>query len=266
MGFTPIISAPSILSNEWDVTAEVDDPSERYSGFDVDVGDVVFINLLSSTSAPMTAGRYTITAILNRTATTVRAVLRWGGDGVGVDPVEGAGQRGYLSSPSTQNALAWQPNPRALQIEDDLVYAARNTEQFVIVDKFASSINGAIIDQTARDRQVRSVSTLRSFTLGQLVTTRGGTPDLANPQDALKMPAVAMALGMGAGAVLLQAGGVVSNPVFDFIPGLPLFVGMNGSITQNPESITRPGILQQIGVAWEKTVIDLTFDGRTLTR
>lgn len=266
LGYTPLISSPSVLANEWDVTAEIDDPTERYSGFDVAAGDIVFVDLLSSTSAPGTAGRYTITAILTRTATTLRAVLRWGGSGDAVDPVEGAGHRGYLSEPSTQNSLAWTPNARALLLPQEVVDASRNVETFAIIDKFASTISGTVIDQVARDRQVRAVNSLRTFTLGQVVTLRGGTPDLACPQEDLRMPGAGLAIGMGAGKVLVQGFGDVSNAAFNFVPGLPLFVGDNGSLTQDPETITRPGWLQPCGMAYEPTLISLAFTGMTTKR
>lgn len=261
LGFTPLVSSPSVLDGEWDVTAEIDDPTERLSGFDVEVGDIVFVDLLSSTAAPGTAGRYTISLILTQTATSLRAVLRWGGNGDPVDPVEGAGHRGYLSSPSEQNSLAWMPSARTMLLPVELVEAAKNTETYAIIDKFASTISGTVIDQVARDRQVRAVSTLRTFSLGQVVCMRGEVPDLACPQDDLKMPAAGIALGMGAGKVVIQSFGTVSNAAFNFRRGLPLFVSDIGTLTQDPETVTRPGWLQPCGVAYEPTIISLAFFG-----
>jgi hypothetical protein len=261
LGFTPIISAPSVGTDEWDVTAEVDDPTERFSGFDVSVGDVVFLDLLSSTSAPNTAGRYVVKAILSRAAASVRAILMWGGVDAAVDPVEGAGHRGYLTKSSPRNSLAWHPAPRVLMVDPDLIQAARNTESYAIIDLFSTGSAGSSVDQTARDRQVRAVPTDRTFTIGQVVTRRGGVTDLACPQIDERMPALGIALGMGAGTVLVQTSGIISNPVFSFIPGLPIFVSDTGGLTQDAEAVTRPGWLQPIGTAVDAATAHFSFTG-----
>ena len=266
LGFTPIVSAPSVATDEWDVQAEVDDPTERFSAFDVVVGNVVFLDLLSSTSAPNTSGRYTVQSILSRAAGTIRVILRWGGDDSGVDPVEGAGHRGFLTVQSPRNSLAWMPSPRGLMVSQDLIDASRNAEQFIIVDKFAITTGGSGTDQTARDRQVRTIPTDRTFTIGQLVTRRGGVTQLACPQDDLRMPAVGVALGMGSGSVLVQGGGIISNPVFNFEAGLPVFVSDSGGMTQDPNAVSRPSWLQLIGTALDTNVVSLSINGQATKR
>lgn len=266
LGFTPIVSAPSVEADTWDVQAEVDDPTERFSGFDVSVGDVVFLDLLSSTSAPGTAGRYLVETILARSAGSIRVILSWSGLDVGVDPVEGAGHRGYLTRSSERNSLAWHPSARTLMIDPDLVQAARNTESFAIIDRFSTGSSGSSIDQVARDRQVRAILADRSFTIGQVVTRRNGSTDLACPQDDLRMPAIGLALGMGAGTVLVQSSGIVSNPVFSFTPGLPVFVSDAGGLTQDVNLISRPGWQQSVGTALDATVLALSFTGQMSKR
>lgn len=266
LGFTPVVSAPSVNADEWDVTAEVDDPTERFSGYDVTVGDVVFLDLLSSTTAPGTAGRYIVETILARSASSLRVVLSWDGFDVAVDPVEAAGHRGYLTRASTRNSLAWHPSSRVLMLPPELVEAAKNTESFVVIDRFSTGTSGSNVDQVARDRQVRSLATDRTFTIGQVVTRRGGVTDLANPQDDTKMPAVGIALGMGSGTVLVQTGGYISNPVFNFIPGLPIFVSNTGGLTQDPTTIVSPGWHQLIGIAHETTAASFVFTGQMAKR
>lgn len=261
LGFTPVVSAPSVGTDTWDVVAEVDDPTERFSGFDVLVGDVVFLDLLSSTSAPSTAGRYTVEAVLARSAASVRVILEWGGVGTAVDPIEGAGHRGYLTKASERNSLAWQPSPRVMMVPVELIEAAKNAESFAIIDRFVIGTTGSTVDQIARDRQVRAVATDRTFTIGQVITRRGGVTNLACPQDDARMPGVGIALGMGDGKVLVQSGGIVSNPAFAFEPGLPLFVSDAGGLTQNAADVSRPGQLQMVGTALEATVLSLAFNG-----
>lgn len=266
LGFTPIVSAPSVNADEWDVQAEVDDPTERFSGYDVSVGDIVFLDLLSSTTAPMTAGRYIVETILSRSAGGVRVVLSWDGYDVAVDPVEAAGHRGYLTRASQRNGLAWHPSARSMMIPIELIEAARNTENFVVVDRFSTGGAGSNIDQVARDRQVKAIPTDRTFTIGQVVTRKGGVTDLANPQSDLKMPAIGVALGMGSGTVLVQCGGLLSNPVFSFEPGLPVFVSDLGTLTQDPAAVSRPGWLQMAGVAYDATSVGLNFSGQMAKR
>lgn len=266
LGFTPVVSAPSVVADEWDVQAEIDDPTERFSGYDVNVGDVVFLDLLSSTTAPNTAGRYTIETILARSATHVRVVLSWDGYDVGVDPVEAAGHRGYLTRGSQRNGLAWHPTARTLMLPPELIEAAKNTESFVIIDRFSTGGAGSNVDQVARDRQVKAIPTDRTFTVGQVVTRRGGVTDLANPTLESRMPAIGVALGMGSGTVLVQCGGLLSNPVFSFEPGLPVFVSDTGGLTQDPNAVSRPGWLQLVGVAYDATSVSLNFSGQATKR
>ena len=167
---------------------------------------------------------------------------------------------------STRNSLAWHPSPRVLMVPQELIDLAKNAETFVIIDRFSIAGGGSGVDQVARDRQVHAVATPRSFTIGQVVTLRGGVADLACPQDDARMPAAGIALGMGAGTVVVQGGGVVTNPVFNFVAGLPLWVSDTGALTQDPSSVTRPSWLQEVGIALTQTTASLAFTGQMTKR
>lgn len=247
LGYVPI-SSVSVAVDEWDVQAEVDDPTERFSGFDIARSAIVFVDLRSSTTAPDSVGRYTISTIVQRTAAGARLRLKWAGTGVPVDPNEGAGHRGYLTAGSPRNGLAWHPSPRVIQVEVALIEAAKNVESFAIIDNFDNG-NSAVADEMARGRQVRTLPTVRTFTRGQVVTMRPGAADLALPYDDTRLPGIAIALEMAPGGVIVQTGGLVTDLPFTLEPGREVFLSNTGGMTQDAASVVRPGKLQLLGVA-----------------
>lgn len=266
LGVTPVVSALSVAVNEWDVWAEVDDPTERFSAYDVMVGDVVFTDFVASTSAPGTVGRYTVQSILTRTATDIRFILRWGGVGDAVDPIEAAGQRGYLTKPSVRNGFAWHPRYNVLMVPQALIDGARNTETFAVTDTFLSGSSGGAVDQLARDRQTRVIPTSQVFDIGRMVALRGGVPEVANPAEELRMPAAGIVLGMGVGSVLIQTVGTTPVLPYTFVPGLPVFVSNTGGLTQEAASVSRPGLLQMVGMAADVNVVTLSITGQMFHR
>lgn len=257
LGFVPI-TAIANGADSWLVTGEVDDPTERSSGYDVAAGDIVFIDFVASTNAPGTVGRFVVAGVSSRATGLVSATLRWGGVGDPVDPLEGAGQRGYLTKPSARNGLGWQPDARTIMVSQRLIDAAKNVEAFAIVDLFGTgSGTGSGIDQVARDRQVRSVPTPRTFSLGQVVTTRPGVGALATPSTPELMPGIGIALGMGTGVVFVQTSGTVDGLPYTLRPGEPVFVSDSGWVTQDAAAVSRPGQLQLLGVAVDEHSLTL---------
>lgn len=267
LGLTPVYSAQSTAANEWDVTAEVDDPTDQFSGFDAVVGDIAFTDFVSSTNAPGTVGRYTLQSIVSRTATTLRAIWRWGGVGDPVDPVEAAGQRGYLAKSSLRNGFAWHPRSNRLMVPQWVIDGARNTEAFAVTDTLSDSGGGSSgVDQTARDRQTRAIPTSQVFNTGQVVTERGGVLSLAHPADELLMPATGVVLSMGIGKVLVQTVGTTPALPYSFEPGKPVFVGAYGTLTQNADAVPRPGMFQHVGVAGIGGTVTLAITGLVVKR
>lgn len=267
LGFTPVVSAPSVGANEWDVTGEVDDPTERFSGYDVLAGDVVFTDFVSSTSAPGTVGRYTIVSVLSRAAGVARFILKWGGVGDPVDPIEAAGQRGYLTKPSIRNGFAWHPRANVLMVPQALIDGARNTETFAVTDTLSDLGGGASgVDAVARARQARTITTSSVFLIGQVVAEKGGALTLAQPEDELSMPAIGIVLSMGVGSVLVQTIGTTPALPYVFAPGEPVFVAPNGLLTQNATLVPRPGHLQMVGVAAGTNAVTLAMTGQMAKR
>lgn len=265
LGFVPVTAADPAGTGVWDVNAEVDDPSERFSGFDVALGDVVFLDFIASTTAPGTVGRYEVDGVVSRSTGLVRVLLRWGGVGTPVSPLESAGHRGYLAKPSPRNGLAWHPSSRTLLVEPRLIEAAKNVEMFAVVDNFDSAAAPSP-DSEARARQVRSVPTPLIFSYGQVVTTRPGVGALANPRDTSFMPGIGLALGMGDGVVYVQTSGTFDNLPYTLIPGERVWVGENGSLTQDPANVPRPGELQLLGVAVDATSVTISPPGLVVRR
>lgn len=264
LGVVPITSSYG-GANRWDVQFEVDDPTERFSGFDVVSGGILFLDMVSSTTAPGTVARYIVESVLVRAAGVVRIVVTWAGVGAPVDPVEAAGQRGYLTQASPRNGLAWHPSYRTMQVESRLIEAAKNVEMFAVVDNFDSAAAPSP-DSEARARQVREIPTPRTFTYGQVVTTRPGVGALADPRDPFYMPGIGIAIGMGTGVVYVQTSGTIDDLPYSLTPGKRVWVADNGGLTQDPTTVSKPGELQLIGVAVDATSVTISPPGLVVQR
>jgi len=96
--------------------ASVDDPLEINDGWAIARGDVVFLDLRASSTAPNTVGRYVVTSIVSKGSRSVSVVLEWEAAGGAVDPDECIGARGYLAQPVDQVGTVRHPIKQSIMV------------------------------------------------------------------------------------------------------------------------------------------------------
>ncbi len=110
--FTPQGSTP-ISADEFQVLGIVSDGSGIFSAFDVQVGNVVYLDTFSSFTAPNTISRYKVLSASAINASSVDVLLKYDHvDGsTPVNPSEVAGVDGFIASASALKKLALHEEP-----------------------------------------------------------------------------------------------------------------------------------------------------------
>lgn len=125
--FTPNSSA-TISSTVFDVAASVFDGTGVFSGLDVAVNDVVYIDAFPSISAPNTIARFKVTQINSQGPSSVNVRLTWDDSGTVVDPGECTGTQGFISRATVTDRFAFHAAPTLHSIPDYVIQYSRNKE------------------------------------------------------------------------------------------------------------------------------------------
>lgn len=131
--FTPN-SSSTISSTVFDVNASIFDGTGVFSGFDIQVNDVVYLDAFPSISAPNSIARFKVTQLNSLGASVVDVRLEWDDDGAIVDPAECTGTQGFISRASSTDRFAWHAAPTLHSIPDYVIQYARNKELFSTID------------------------------------------------------------------------------------------------------------------------------------
>jgi hypothetical protein len=239
----------------WAVVASVDDPLEINDGWAIARGDVVFLDLRASISAPGTVGRYSIASIINKSSREVGVTLEWAAAGAPVSPSECIGVRGYLAQPVDVVGTVSHPTQQTMLLQQEVIDLAKQVELY------------AIGDEAAETEQSRSFPTDEVIAPGTLVHVRTtGMAVRADPQDPERMPASGVALAQSGNLVRVQTSGIVPRLASGLIPGAPVFVGDAGLPITDPAGITLPASVQMIGVALDASSLSLAITGQLVKR
>ncbi len=254
LGFTPL-SSGDMGGTAWAVVASVDDPLEINDGWAIARGDVVFLDLRASISAPGTVGRYSIASIINKSRREVGVTLEWAAAGAPVSPSECIGVRGYLAQPVDVVGTVSHPTQQTMLLQQEVIDLAKQVELY------------AIGDEAAETEQSRSFPTDEVIAPGTLVHVRTtGMAVRADPQDPERMPASGVALAQSGNLVRVQTSGIVPRLASGLIPGAPVFVGDAGLPITDPAGITLPASVQMIGVALDASSLSLAITGQLVKR
>jgi hypothetical protein len=131
--FTPTGSI-QLTAETFQVTADIFDGTGVYSGFDLDLDQVVFLDTFNSISAPQSVSRYTIDSILSTGAVEVEVVLRYADTGSPVDPGEITGNPGFIAAATAEKLFAYHAAPTLHTIPDYIVQYARNYDNYVTLE------------------------------------------------------------------------------------------------------------------------------------
>lgn len=254
LGFTPITSG-SMGGDAWSVVAMVDDPVEINDGWAIARGDVVFLDLRASATAPGSVGRYVVASIINKSSNQVGVALEWASAGAPISPSECIGVRGYLAQPVDVVGTVAHPVQQTILLDQVVIDLAKQVEVY------------AIGDEAAETEQSRSFSTDEVIAPGTLVHVRSsGMAVKAMPQAADRMPAVGIVLSQSGNLVRVQTSGIVPRIANSLNPGLPVFVGDAGLPITDPAGITLPASVQMIGVALDASSLSLAITGQFVKR
>lgn len=256
LGFVPT-GVTAWGANLWTVVAEVDDPLECNDGWMVCHGDIVYLDLRGSASAPGTVGRYEITTVHAASSRRVTVGLEWAGAAAPVSPMECLGIRGYLCQPIDVVGTVKHPVQQTILIEQAVMDLAKQAELFAIGN------NGGEGGGTDTEQAFFTDAVLSP---GELVhVLPNGKAVLACPQDPARMPAIGIVVGYSNGTVRVRTGGIVGGGD-GLLPGAPVFVGNAGLPVTDPAGITLPAALQLLGVALNSTIMSLTITGQMVKR
>jgi len=254
LGFTPT-AVTAMGSDAWAVTADVDDPLEINDGWFIARGDVIFLDLRNSVSAPGTVGRYVLSSIVSKSSRAVSVVLEWGSAGIPISPVQCIGVRGYLAQPLDLNGQISHPTQQTILIEQAVIDLAKHVEQYAIGDNSEDS------------EHVKTLYAEEPVLAGQFVRLMpSGKIAVAIPQDSARMPATGLALTAGDGAIRVRVGGITPRLAAGLLPGAPVFVGDGGLPITDPAGITLPAAVQIAGVALDTASMFVTITGAVVKR
>lgn len=258
LGFVPTEAAS--MGSLWDVIAQVDDPLECNDGWMVAKGDVVFLDLRASTTAPGTVGRYIIVDVMSASSRQVRVHLSWGSVTVPVSPLECIGKRGYLAQAVGMAGAVQHPTQQTILVAQPVIDLAKQVDALSGEGIGIESGNGVSASQT------RAFVTDEPLVFGQcFAVLPNGKAVLACPQDASRMPAVGLVLERSGNVVRGQLGGEFLGSS-GLIPGAPVWVGGAGLPVSDFGGITLPAAMQLLGVALSSTDISLAITGQMTRR
>ena len=131
--FTPNSSTP-IGGGLYDVTASIFEGTGTFSGLDIQVNDIVYLDCFPSISNPNSICKFRVTIINTPHVSTPSVRLLFDDTGVEVDPGEVTGNPGFICRPSAVNSLAFHAAPSLHTFPDYVVQYARNIESINVVD------------------------------------------------------------------------------------------------------------------------------------
>lgn len=238
--FTPTVSS-ALSADTFQVTADIFDGTGVYSGLDVNLNDVVFLDTFNSITAPSSISRYVVTAIISSNLSDVTVVLQYSDTGTPVDPGEVAGNPGFISRASGLQALAYHAAPTLHTFADYITQYARNYDSYIQLESALSNIDISVIKGTYLNN---SGSTLAAFT--PVYQNSSGNINKIDPSQEAQ---VANYLGVlleststgSVGTVALS--GLVKNVTTGFSIGDLVYLSKTGSLTVTVPEIGSGGFV-----------------------
>jgi 3D (Asp-Asp-Asp) domain-containing protein len=130
-------SSTQLTPTTWTVDAELFDGIGLFSCFDIQLGDIVFLDCFNSFSFPSTVNRYKVTQINSRSSFEINCDLAWDDEGTDiVDIGEVTGSAGFISRPSSNQQLSFHAAPTLHTIPDYVIQYARNNDMMNLIDPF----------------------------------------------------------------------------------------------------------------------------------
>lgn len=233
--FTPTSS--TVLSpDEFQVVADIFDGNGQFSGTDVDVDDVVFLDTFASLTAPATISRYYVQSIVTQGPSSVEVVLKYEDTGTPVDPGEVSGNPGYIARRSLVKKYAYHAPPTIHTIPDYVTQYARDYDNYIKleVDLQAGSGSGDLLKGTFTNNSGSTIPILK--------LVKQNSSGVISPVDASVEADVENIVGVTMAAILNTAAGdvgfsgLIKNVTTSFLVGDVIYLSKTGGyISTAPE-------------------------------
>lgn len=232
--FTPNSSTP-VDADTFDVQASIYDGTGQFSGLDIQVGDIVFLDCFPSISNPNSICKFVIDSIITPHAFNPTVRMSFNDTGVVVDPGEVAGNPGFICRSSGMNPVAFHAAPTLHTFPDYVVQYARNIETIGIIEPNLGGGGGAT------NQKIMIVGA--AVAAGKPVSKRPDGKVIQADSDAVNARNV-VGISVGSAAadgdpITIQLFGANMAGVLTgmgFVPGSDIFLNQDSSgYTDNPD-------------------------------
>ena len=237
--FTPNNSS-ELSVGVYRVTAALFDGNSQFSGFDVALGDIVFLDSIGSGSAPGTITRYEVTNIVTLGAINVTIDLTYSDTGSAVDVAELLFSPGFIARKNDLN-FAFHTAPTIQNVPDYIIQYARSYDNYTNISLALSSVDSSAsvgIFANPGPGSIIGATPVSTNTSGNLVVVDVASEDLASSFLGLTSSTI---LASTQGGVVLA--GLVKNISTALGVGDILYVSKTGSLTTTAPDIGVDGFV-----------------------
>jgi hypothetical protein len=241
--FTPNASI-QLTTNTFQVSATIYDFNGVFSGFDVTVGNIVFLDTFGSVTSPYTVSRYIVSSINSLNLYTVNLVLTYDDTGAPIDPGEVIGIKGFIAKPSNDFKLAYHAAAQSQGISSYVVEYARNYEAFNIIDP---NLGGGGGGGSSNEELFTNVS---GSTIAALIPVRQDsngdifTIDPSNESQVNSIVGITKQSIPNNVEALVVLSGLIKNITTSFSIGDVIFLSKTGTLTSTAPDIGVGGFVE----------------------
>jgi hypothetical protein len=241
-GFT-LTNSIQLTSNTFHLTLSIFDGTGYFLGFDVLVGDSIFLNTFNSFTSPYTVSRYVVSSIISLGVSNVDLVATYSDTGTVVDPIEVVGSQGFIAR-SSSSGLTFHTAPNLQNISDHIVQYARNYDAFNIIDP---NLGGGGGGGSSNEELFTNVS---GSTIAALIPVRQDsngdifTIDPSNESQVNSIVGITKQSIPNNVEALVVLSGLIKNITTSFSIGDVIFLSKTGTLTSTAPDIGVGGFVE----------------------
>jgi hypothetical protein len=222
------------------VTGAIFDGNAQFSGFDVALEDVIFLDSIGSGSAPGTISRYEVTNIVSLGATNVTVDLTYSDTGSAIDVAELLFSPGFIARKNMFD-FTFHTAPTIQNVPDYVIQYARSYDNYVNISTALSSVDSSSSVGTFTNPgpgTLTGATPVATNTSGNLVAVNVSSEDIATSFLGLTTSTI---LSSSQGGVVLS--GLVKNISTALGVGDVLYVSKTGGLTTTAPDIGVDGFV-----------------------
>lgn len=225
--FTPTNSS-MLSADTFQVIGAIFDGTGVYSGLDVSLNDVVFLDTFNSVTAPSTVSRYTIQSILFTSVSEAEVVLKYADTGTPVDPSEVIGNPGFICLASFALGLGYVSAPSLHTFPDYVAQYARNYDSYIKLESALSNVDSSVVKGLYLNNSGSTIpfTLVRQDNLGNIHKI-----DPSIESDAVNYLGVLLGSTPNGSSGLVALSGLVKNISTGFSMGDIVYLSKTGGLT-----------------------------------